>query len=189
MSDENNNTQEFSEADKEVLDAAVESIRGQNDDTQVSGTVKLEQEIADLTDKLTRSVAEAENTRKRFQQQLNDNSKFAVADFAKSLVDVFEDFFLLVTNAPNAGDVDEKGFESFISGVKLTHQNLEKSLQQFGIERIYPLEQKFDHNLHQAITQVEDDSEAGTVVQVIRAGYRINGRLLKEALVAISKGR
>jgi molecular chaperone GrpE len=188
MSGSQNNMQGFSDADKQNLDGIAESLRGQTTDTIDNSEIeKLELEVVELKDKLARSVAEAENTRKRFQQQLSENSKFAVSDFAKSLTDVFENFYRLVSNTPAKADIKE--FDSFVSGVKLTHQNLEKTLQQFGIERIYPLEQKFDHNLHQVVTQLEDDAEPGTIVQVVSAGYLLNGRILKEALVAVSKGR
>lgn len=155
---------------------------------QNSEVQNLQDEILDLKDKLARTVAEVENTRKRFQQQLAENSRYAIKDFASNLVDVFEDFYRLIDNAPAEDYADDNNLSAFISGVNLTHKNLDKTLKQLGVERIYPLNQKFDHNLHQAISQIHDESEAGTVVQVISAGYTLNGRILKEALVSISKG-
>ena len=148
---------------------------------------KHQKEMQDLNNKLLRVIAESENLRKRKEQQITELKKYAIADFAKEFIVVLENFHLILDNAPfDTIEKDEK-LSNFYKGIEITKNDLTKVFEKNGIVRIYPLEQKFDHNLHQVINQVESDKEPGTVVQVLQAGYTLNDRLLKEAMVVISK--
>jgi molecular chaperone GrpE len=155
--------------------------------TEPQSEENLEQKVKDLEDKLIRSIAEIENTRNRYSKQLQDSAKFALSGFVKQLVNVFENFFRIIDNAPQDEIAKNEAFKNFFEGVNLTHKDLVNTLESSGITRIYPLNEKFDHNLHQVISHVESEKDSGTVIEVIQAGYSLNGRILKEALVVVAK--
>ncbi|MBT4989871.1 MAG: nucleotide exchange factor GrpE [Rickettsiales bacterium] len=178
ISEDNDNTQENNpELPRKNADEASEQEQ----------TVDFEQRVQELEEKLVRSIAEVENTRNRFSKQLQDNSRYALSSFVKQLVNVFENFFRVIENAPKDEIAKNEAFNAFFEGVNLTHKDLVNTLESSGIKRIYPLNEQFDHNLHQVVSHVESESDSGIVVEVIQAGYLLNGRLLKEALVVIAK--
>ena len=159
----------------------------QSTDAEVEEFVDYEVRVKELEEKLVRSLAEVENTRNRFSKQLQDNTKYALTSFVKQLVNVFENFFRIIDNAPKDDIAKNEAFKAFFEGVDLTHKDLVSTLESSGIKRIHPLNEQFDHSLHQVISHVESDKASGTVVEVIQAGYALNGRILKEALVVIAK--
>ncbi len=150
---------------------------------------QLEEECAKLRDSWVRSVAETDNVRKRAQRDLEENSKYAITGFASDMVSVLEN----LKRASEAVNIDAANAENpllktLAEGVNLTLQELLNIFQKYKIVRIDPIGQKFDHNLHQAVVQVENnDVEAGTIIQVVQAGYMIADRLLRPAMVAVSK--
>jgi molecular chaperone GrpE len=155
-------------------------------DLNLSRITQLEEECAKLRDNWVRAVAETDNVRRRSQKDLEESSKYAITGFAKDMVGVLENLQLAVDNIP--ANSDDPMVKNLREGVNLTLQELLGIFQRHAITRINPLGQKFDFNLHQAVVQVEkNDVEAGTVVQVIQAGYMIADRLLRPAMVAVSK--
>lgn len=141
---------------------------------------KLREENAKLKDQALRAMAEAENIRKRAEREVEDASKYAVTSFARDLISVLETLHRAESLLPE-GEQRE--------GITLTRKELEKSFEKQGIQRMDPAGQKFDHNFHQAVAQVEDaNTEAGTILQVLQAGYVIKDRLLRPAIVTVSKG-
>jgi molecular chaperone GrpE len=148
--------------------------------------LRLEGEVAKFRDQWMRAVAETENVRKRAQREQEETSKYAVTGFAGELVSVLENLKRASESiAAHAGD---EIFKTVGQGVKLTLQELLNIFEKHGIKRIDPLNQKFDHNFHQAVAQAErGDIPAGTVVQVVQAGYIISDRLLRPAMVVVSK--
>jgi len=141
----------------------------------------------DLNDKILRLAAELENTRRRGEQQVSELKKYAISDFAKEVIGVLENFYLIMDNAPSEEMAQNEAVNQFFEGVKITHNDLLKVFEKNGIKRIFPLGEKFDHNTQQVVSQVDSDQEAGTVVQVLQAGYILNDRLLKEAMVVVAK--
>jgi molecular chaperone GrpE len=151
-----------------------------------SRITQLEEECAKMRDNWVRAVAETDNVRRRSQKDLEESGKYAITGFAKDIVAVLENLQLAVDNIPE--NTSDPVVKSLREGVNLTLQELLGIFQRHSITRINPLGQKFDHNIHQAVVQVEqNDVEAGTVVQVIQAGYMIADRLLRPAMVAVSK--
>ena len=144
-------------------------------------------EVKDLNDKLLRLVAEIENLRRRNEQQNSDLKKYAISGFAKEIITVLENFYLILDNAPREIIAKDEKLNNFYKGIEITHKDLTKVFEKNGIVRVYPLGEKFDHNVHQVVNQIESDKPSGTVVQVMQAGYLLNDRLLKEAMVVISK--
>ena len=166
-------------------------VKVNDSDLESDGVVELKQkhkeEVSVLNDKLLRLGAEIENLRRRNEQQTSELKKYAVADFAKDIIGVLENFYLIIDNAPSEQILESETFSNFFKGIEMTHSDLTKVFEKNGITRIYPLDEKFDHNMHQAIKQVDSEKESGVVVQVLQAGYMLNDRLLKEAMVVISK--
>jgi molecular chaperone GrpE len=150
---------------------------------------ELEAEVAKLKDQALRALAEQENTRRRAQRDVEENSKFAVSNFARDVLPVGDNLRrALETISPEARAADP-ALAKFAEGVELTERELLNVLERFGIKRIDPVGQPFDHNLHQAMMQVDNANQPpGTVVQVFQPGYTIHGRLLRPAMVTVAKG-
>ena len=149
--------------------------------------VGLETIISDQNNKNLRILAEIENLRKRSAQELEKANKYAVSKFAGELVFVVENLFLACDNAPQEEIEQSDSLKNFAMGVTMTKNELIKVLEQNGIKRIYPLNEKFDHNFHEAMSQTEGGGESETIKKVIQAGYTIGDRLIKPALVEVIK--
>lgn len=150
---------------------------------------ELEAEVARLKDQALRALADAENTRRRAQRDIEDNSKYAVANFARDVLPVGDNLRRALDSIPAEARQSDERLENFAAGVELTERELLAVLERYGIRRVDPVGQPFDHNLHQAMMQVESaEHPAGTVVQVFQPGYTIHGRLLRPAMVTVAKG-
>ena len=147
----------------------------------------LEQKNSELNDKFLRSLAEIENIRRRSKEEIEKNSKFAITNFANDLVVAVENFFLASANAPTPENIDNLPFKTFVEAMLMTQKELIKSLEKNQLFRVFPLNQQFDHNLHEAISQVVSDEDEGKIINVIQAGYRIGDRLIRPALVVVAK--
>lgn len=157
-------------------------------DAGAARIVELEAEIGRLKDQVLRSMAEAENTRRRAQREIDDNNKYAVSNFARDMLPVADNLRRALDGIPAEVRAADERLEKFAAGVELTERELLQVLERYQIKRVDPLGQPFDHNLHQAVMQVETpDKPAGTVIQVLQPGYTIHGRLLRPAMVAVSK--
>lgn len=145
------------------------------------------QQIASLKDQLLRALADAENTRRRAQKEREDTSKYAVSNFAREMLNVADNFRRALEATPT--ESNDPALKNLIAGIDATERQLQAVLERFGIKKMEPLGQAFDPNFHRVMVEVDDASQpAGTVVQVLQAGYMIHDRLLREALVAVSKG-
>jgi len=149
--------------------------------------IKAYEELADLKDKLLRAMAETENIRRRSIRDKEDAAKYGITTFARDMVPVADNLGRAVDTLPENAREDEN-FKSFIEGVELTGKDLAIAFEKHGIKEIRPDGGKFDHNLHQAMFEVEDaDKAPGTVLQVMQIGYTIGDRLLRPAMVGVSK--
>ena len=150
---------------------------------------ELEAEVAKLKDQALRAMAEAENTRRRAQREIDENNKYAVSNIARDILQVADNLRRALDGIPEeARKVDDK-LDKFATGVELTEREFLATLERHNIRRIEALGKPFDHNLHQAVMQVDAaDKPAGTVVQVLQSGYTIHDRLLRPAMVAVAKG-
>ncbi len=148
----------------------------------------LEAEIAELNDKLLRSLAEIENLRRRGRKEREDTAKYAVAGFARDLLSVADNLGRALTALPEGEEPDENGLAGFIEGVKLTERELAGVFERHGIEKIEPMGEKFDPNLHEAMFEIPSgDAAPGTVVQIVEVGYVLKERLLRAAKVGIAR--
>jgi len=150
---------------------------------------ELEAEVAKYKDQALRALAEQENVRRRAQRDREDALKFATSGFAKDLVTVADNLRRAIDSVPEAQSSSSELLKNLISGVSATERELLGAFEKHGIKRLDPMGEKFDHNFHQAIFELENTGKAaGTVVQVLQAGYTIHDRLLREAMVGVAKG-
>jgi len=147
----------------------------------------LNQEIASLKDKNLRLLAELDNIRRRSKEDIEKTAKYSISNFASDLVPSIENFFLASSNAPIEELEKTTNLKNYHQAIDMTHKELIKTLQKNNITRIYPINEKFNHNLHEAISRIESKGEEGIILQVIQAGYQIGERLIKPALVSVSK--
>jgi molecular chaperone GrpE len=150
---------------------------------------RLEKEVADLKDRLLRALAETENVRRRGEREREETAKYAVTGFARDVLPVADNLGrALAAIGPELRGKDP-GLDALIAGIELTDRDLKTIFERNGIGRIDPMGERFDHNLHQAMMEVEDPTKApGTVAQVLQTGYVLRDRLLRPAMVAVSRG-
>lgn len=147
---------------------------------------KLQAELAEAKDRALRAVAEMENYRRRADKEREDTAKYAVTGFAREMLTVADNLRRALESQP--ADLPDS-LKAFVSGVELTERELLAIFERNGIAKLAPEGQPFNHDLHQAIFEVEDASKpAGTVVQVLQSGYTLKDRLLRPAMVGVSKG-
>jgi molecular chaperone GrpE len=153
-------------------------------------STSLDRELADYKDRLLRTLADMENMRKRTEREVADARIYGISAFARDILGVADNMH----RAMQALDDELRAkaddtMKALLDGVELTERELINVLEKHGVKKIEPLNQKFDPNRHQAMFEVEDASvPSGTVVQVMQAGYLIGERVLRPALVAVSKG-
>ena len=150
---------------------------------------ELEQKNTDLNDKLLRALAELDNVRRRSREEVEKTARFAISSFATDLVVVAENFFMASENAPKEEIEKNPAIKNYADAIAMTEKELLKILEKNQVKRIYPLNQKFDHNFHEAIVHLESEAEEGVVVQVIQSGYSIADRLIRPALVGVAKAK
>jgi molecular chaperone GrpE len=150
---------------------------------------QLQAEKADLQDKLLRALAEAQNVRRRAQQDVERERKFGVERFAKDMLSVADNLGRALSALPGDADAIDPALRNVIVGVQATERELQSVLERHGVTRVDSLGKPFNAEFHQAMMEVEDPSvPTGTVVQELVPGYLIAGRLLRAAMVAVSKG-
>jgi molecular chaperone GrpE len=147
----------------------------------------LETELAEVKDRLLRALAESENTRRRAQREREDALRYAAAGFAKDLLSAADNLRRALDSLPEEEAGDERT-KSLLLGVAATERELLSAFERHGIRRIDPRGERFDHNYHQAVFEVENTGQpGGTVVEVLQPGYVLHDRLLRPAMVGVAK--
>jgi molecular chaperone GrpE len=150
----------------------------------------LEAEVSDLKDRVLRTMAEMENLRRRSEREMADTRQYAVANFARDMLNVSDNLRRALDALPAE---PRKGIDpalaGLIEGVEVTERGLAQTLQKFGVRPIEATGEKFDPSHHQAMFEVENtEVPAGTVAEVVQTGYVIGERVLRPALVGVAKG-
>jgi molecular chaperone GrpE len=149
----------------------------------------LARESAEYKDKMLRTLAEMENLRRRTEREVADARTYGIAAFARDVLGVADNMNRALQTLDAEQTDAEAGAKAFVEGVQLTERDLLKTLEKHGVKKFEPQGERFDPNLHQAMYEVADPSvPAGTVAQVVQAGYMIGERVLRPALVAVTKG-
>lgn len=148
----------------------------------------LEKQVIELKDALVRSLADAENLKKRHVKDLEATAKYSTTALLKDIIDPFEQLFIALGIEIPEDLSQHVVFKSVFDGIDMTRQLFEKALTKHGLIRIYPKDEQFNHDNHQAISQMKQDgAKTGTILQVVQAGYTLNGRIVKPALVIVAE--
>ena len=160
------------------------------DDPEPGSVELLQKEAAESRDRMLRTLAEMENLRKRTAKEVADSKLYGVTGFARDVLDIADNLQRALDAVPaEARAAADPGLAALIEGVELTERSLLNALEKHGVKKFDPQGQKFDPNFQQAMFEVPDASvPSGTVVQVVQAGYLIGDRVLRPALVGVSKG-
>src|SRR5438132_2227918 len=160
------------------------------DDPEQGSVEALAREAADARDKMLRTLAEMENLRKRTSREVADARIYGITGFARDILDIADNLQRALDAVPaEMKATADPALKAFIEGVELTERSLLNTLEKNGVKKFDPSGEKFDPNFQQAMYEVPDPSvPSGTVVQVVQAGFMIGERVLRPALVAVSKG-
>lgn len=189
------------ESEEKVVDPIIESEtvldEGEsvnNDDAEVDAEVEIEssddsigdvltEEIALLKEQVLRAHADAQNVRRRSEQDVEKARKFALEKFVADLLPVADN----LERAIAAGNPEDETQKAVLEGVELTLKSLQDTLKKYKVEMVDPAGEPFDPQLHQAMTMVPNpDMEPNTVMDVFQKGYTLNGRLVRPAMVVVS---
>ena len=151
--------------------------------------IELEQKLTEQNDKFLRTLAELDNVRRRAREENEKTAKFAITNFVSDLVTVAENFFMASENAPKDEIEKNLAIKNYALAIEMTEKELLKVLEKNQVKRIFPLNQDFDHNFHEAVASIESEAKEGSVVQVIQAGYSMADRLIRPALVSVAKAK
>ncbi|MEJ1157239.1 nucleotide exchange factor GrpE [Prosthecomicrobium sp. N25] len=151
---------------------------------------QLAAENAELKDKVLRTLAEMENLRRRTEKEVKDARDYAVTSFARELLGVADNLARALAALPaELREGAEGGLKALVDGVDMTGRELTRTMEKHGVRKLDPMGSRFDPHLHQAMFEIPNaEVPSGTVVQVLQEGYVIGDRVLRPALVGVSKG-
>ncbi len=146
-------------------------------------------ELAEMRDRMLRALAEAENTRRRAEREKQDASQYAVTKFARDMLQIADNFTRALAAAPaQVREAADPQLKAVLDGVEATERQLLASLERHGVKPIDTADGRFDPNFHQAIAEVPGNGKpAGSIVDVVQAGYTIGERLLRPAMVTVAR--
>ncbi|WP_420412426.1 nucleotide exchange factor GrpE [Roseibium sp.] len=189
MSDENKSPEEQPEAQTAEPEGANDA--GAAPEENAADPVEaLMAENADLKDRALRTMAEMENLRRRTEKEVKDARQYAVSSFARDMLTVSDNLRRALEALPEDDRKNaDAGIAALIDGVEMIERDLLKQLEKNGVSKLDPEGSKFDPNFHQAMFEVPNtEVPNNTVVQVVQAGYVIGERVLRPAMVGVSKG-
>ena len=169
---------------KDEIDKNSESTSGKE-----TKEINFEGKLKETEDKLLRSLAEIENQRRRFEKEIKDAFEFGSFNFAKESLSILDNLQRAKDAIKNDPQLKEnKDLDKFLENIDIIEKNLISIFEKNNIKKIEAIGKKFDPNIHQAMTEIEDEkSEVGSVVQEIQSGYMLGKRLLRPALVGVAK--
>ena len=177
------NISENSNENEEIIDESAEDT----EENELTNEDKLKEEIIILREEKVRVLAEMENLRKRFDREKIDSIKYGSVNFARDILSPGDNLERALS-AINKEEDHPQSIKNLIEGLLMVKKELSTALEKNGITKIETLEKKFDPNLHQAMMEIENDNlDEGTVVQEIQTGYMMYERLLRPAMVGVSK--
>ena len=146
-------------------------------------------EFKELNERVLRLAAELDNTRKRAEREKVDAGKYAIANFARDLLSVADNFDRALQSAPEGQTIAPDAIEGFLTGVRMTETELTRTLERHGVKKVSPLGEKFDPHLHQAVAQAPAPGvPSGHVANVAQPGFILGDRVLRAAMVIVSTG-
>ena len=192
--EEDNHQEEIKEPESENIENE-EDNNDTQEDTDTEETTEdenseedsLEKEIETLKEEKIRLLAEMENLRKRFEREKVETIKFGSINLARDILSPGDNLERALDALPEDENHPES-IKNLIDGLKMVLKEYKSTLEKHGVKKIETLNKKFDHNYHQAMMEVENnDVEEGIVVQEVQSGYTMHDRLLRAAMVGVSK--
>ena len=173
--------------EKKLSDKNTQKKVKNNQDSLVD---ELKTKLKDAEDKLLRSLAENDNLRKRHDKEIEDNSKYAIKNLSYSLLNVADNLQRALESVPNteASGLDDNIIKNLIIGIKAVEKELIDSLEKHGVTKFDSINQKFNPEIHQAVSKVHNEKVDGTIVEEMQKGFKIGDRLLRPAMVVVSMG-
>ncbi len=161
-----------------------ESLEKSEEEIAVDPLSELEVQLEEMRDQVLRHQAEVQNVKRRAEQDVEKARKYALERFCNELLPVVDSLEMAILSEPP----DQEDSESIIKGVKLTLKMFVDTLAKFNLEQLNPEGEPFDPKLHQAVSMVENNEvEPNTVLSVMQRGYILSGRLIRPAMVVVSK--
>ncbi|SON58348.1 HSP-70 cofactor [Hartmannibacter diazotrophicus] len=153
-------------------------------------TPSADAQVAEMKEQLLRTLADMENLRRRTEREVKDARQYAVANFARDMLQVGDNLRRALDALPaEARAAADSALIALLEGVEMTERGMLSALEQHGVRKVSPLGEKFDPNFHQAMFEVPNPEVAsGTVVQVVQDGYKIGDRVLRPAMVGVARG-
>lgn len=178
----------MSDAAETVLDLGTDED-GEFDPERISQLIEqLQAENVAMKDKMMRTMAEMENLRRRTQKDVSDAKSYAVAAFARDMLAVGDNMRRAIDALPSEESPDP-ALNTLVEGIQMTERDMLNTFEKHGIRRVNPEGERFDPNFHQAMFEVDNpELTTGTVMQVVAPGYVIGDRVLRPAMVGVSKG-
>ena len=204
--DQNKNTDKNEDANNQAEDENTTSVN--NDDSLSSESISIDEkdsskneeelyneendfqgEIKDLKDQLLRSLAENENLRKRTEKEIDQIKKYGHISLLRDFLNVVDNMERAVKSSTSENQ-SETGVKNLIDGIEIVLKEMKSLLDKNLIKKIEPLHEKFDYNFHQAMFEApSSDCEEGLIIEVIQPGYVLHDRLIRPAMVGVSKGK
>ena len=177
---ENNNIEE--NENEEII------IEDNNDNNDLNSEEELKKELEQAIEDKKRALADAENTRRRGIKDLEQSRKYGHISFAREMLSVVDSLESAVNSSPQNKDELTDETKNFIVGVEMTLEQLKQVFNNHNISKIDPQGDKFDYNVHQAMFEKEtDEVEPGLIIEVMQPGWSLHDRLLRPAMVGVSK--
>jgi molecular chaperone GrpE len=175
--------------DSEAVEGQLEPAELESEDTEIveesadDALAAALAEVAKLKDQMIRDQAETQNVRKRVQRDVENARKFALEKFVGELLPIIDNLERAIGSAG-----DDEATKTILEGVELTYKTFLDTLGKFNVTQVNPVGEPFDANFHQAMTMVPNpDMEANSVMDVMQKGYTLNDRLVRPAMVVVSK--
>ena len=171
-------------SDKEISDVHDNEEDISNDEININ----LQKQVIDLKDQLMRSLADGENLRKRTLKEVEHAKKYSHITFVRDLVSSVDNFQRALESVPDDNSQLSEPIKNLIIGLDIVEKEIITTFEKHNLKQIHPLGEKFDYNFHQAMFEVPtNDTEPGIVVEVSQKGYLLHDRLVRPAMVGISK--
>ena len=150
----------------------------------------LKTKLKEVEDKLLRSLADNDNLRKRHDKEIEDNSKYAIKNLSYSLLNVADNLQRAIESISGSDStgIDDNVFKNLVIGIKAVEKELIDSLEKHGVTKFESINQKFNPEIHQAVSKIHNEKPEGLIVEEMQKGFKIGERLLRPAMVVVSMG-
>jgi len=179
------NSENVTSEDEKQIDA--EEFLKNNEEEEKSKEEIIQEEVEHLRNEKLRLLAEMDNLRKRYDRERLDSIKYGSINLARDILSPDDNLTRALEAIPQE-EKDTPTINNLVDGLKMIQKEFSTILEKYGVKKIEALNNKFDHNFHQAVVEIEnDEAEAGTVINEMQCGYIMHDKLLRPSMVGVSK--